>query len=127
MKTAPIDHPTAWNPTTGRFDRVPPPTNSTPGWRTFLFVLLICSAFVVSGCETLGLMSPGSVPEAWVRADRATWSTIAPEFAAYIEEDASLTPSQKSNRLALLADWDLRVRAAEQSLELVDLAIEALE
>lgn len=63
----------------------------------------------------LFLPSCQGVAPAYVQADRLTHDAIAPEFAAYVKADEKLAESQKARRLALLASWDERLRAAEKA------------
>jgi hypothetical protein len=50
-------------------------------------------------------------------ADRATHDAIAPEYRAYVDADAALTPSQKELRTMTLDSWERRITAAEADNE----------
>jgi hypothetical protein len=74
-----------------------------------LALLLLCS------CQLFQLRQPR---EDWVTAERLTFDAIAGEFAGYVAADLELDEFQRSNRLALLEDWRLRIATAETVLEL---------
>jgi ABC-type oligopeptide transport system substrate-binding subunit len=50
-----------------------------------------------------------SVTEAEVQ----TYKSIAPEYRAYVQEDATLQPEQKQRRVDLLESWRIRVGVAK--------------
>lgn len=58
-----------------------------------------------SGCSVL------QAPAAdYVAADRATYDAVAPEYAAYVEQDAALDDEARARRARTIAAWDLRIR-----------------
>lgn len=51
--------------------------------------------------------------ELYVKADRATYQAIAPEYIKYVDLDGQLSQDQKDRRHRLVEAWDGRIRAAE--------------
>lgn len=50
-----------------------------------------------------------------VNAERKTFDAIAPEYAAYVEADASLSRADKDTKLATVAGWDRTLTIYEAS------------
>lgn len=50
---------------------------------------------------------------AFVRAERATYDAVAPEYAGYVSADPGLTADQKARRQRTLQTWDLSLRQQE--------------
>jgi len=61
-----------------------------------------------SGCASLA--SPSA---AYVAADRATYDAVAPEYAEYVRNDASLDDDQRARRQRTLETWRIRVKSVE--------------
>lgn len=70
-----------------------------------LTALLLPTGACVSGC--------GSLDREYVRADRATFDAIAPEYLDYIREDGDLDAEQKHLRRLNVGAWQQRLEAAE--------------
>ena len=52
----------------------------------------------------------GCMPHgAYVKADRATYDAVAPEYREYVEEDDTLTKEQKERRYTTVETWKERV------------------
>lgn len=68
--------------------------------------LLICllSVTILAGCA--------GVPKQYLRADRATYNAIAPEYRAYIRGDEKLSELQRAIRLETVTTWKARINAA---------------
>jgi hypothetical protein len=64
----------------------------------------------------LFLVGCGGVPAAYVEADRATYTAVGLDWAAYVEGDSSLETDQKDRRLRLLRAWEARILQAEEAL-----------
>ena len=64
---------------------------------------------VLALCAT-GCAMPGA---AFVRAERATFDAIAPEYRAYVAADERLSPGQKDRRLRTVETWDLSIGQQE--------------
>ena len=63
-----------------------------------------------------GVLGGCRVPEtAYVKADRATFAAIEPEFWAYVSADPALSPEQRARRARTLYGWRLRIEAAEEA------------
>ncbi len=69
--------------------------------RAFLTLLLLTS--YGSSCTTA---------PSYVAADRLTFRAIAQSHRKYVMADKTLTAAQKRRRLATLASWEARIRAA---------------
>lgn len=68
-------------------------------------------------CLVLGLTLTGcGVPAAYIRADRATYNAIAPEYAQCTLTDPNLSQAQKDMRIGLLDSWNSRILHAEGAL-----------
>jgi starvation-inducible outer membrane lipoprotein len=52
----------------------------------------------------------------FVAASRATYDAIAPEYLAYIEDDASLAEASKQIRRNTMARWREAIEAEEQAV-----------
>lgn len=70
-------------------------------------ILILLLAFGASSC--------GSVSEAYVAADKATYQAIATEYQAYVLADPKLDPIQRDRRLRTLATWRSRLAAASSA------------
>ncbi|QDP57175.1 MAG: hypothetical protein Unbinned7015contig1001_12 [Prokaryotic dsDNA virus sp.] len=66
---------------------------------------VIAACALLSGCEGI------SVADAYVKADKATYDAIVPEYRAYVEADEDLDEPSKKSRLRLLSTWKLRIDA----------------
>jgi hypothetical protein len=87
-------------------------TNARPRFRT-LFASLPLLLSPAAGCTALqGLQSPSG---AYVAADRATYDAVAPEYAAYVAHDASLSDEQRARRDRTVQTWRLRLETAERA------------
>lgn len=49
----------------------------------------------------------------YVKADRATYNVVAPEYQNYLNQDGRLAPDALARRVRLLDSWDKRITAAE--------------
>jgi len=57
-----------------------------------------------------------AAPDAsFVRAERATYNAIAPEYVGYVSSDPALSDEQKARRQRTIQTWDLSIRQHEQS------------
>ena len=73
----------------------------------FCLSQLVLIALVLGGCRA---------PEtAYFKADRATYTAIAPEYGAYVAADPALSPEQRARRARTLDGWRLRIEAAEEA------------
>ena len=65
--------------------------------------------------SALALCAPGcAMPgAAFVRAERATFDAVAPEYRAYVAADERLSPEQKDRRLRTVETWDLSIGQQE--------------
>jgi hypothetical protein len=68
-------------------------------------LLYVAGLICLAGC-----VGPDPVQ---TRADRATFDAIAPEYRAYVEDDATLTEEQKARRFTTIETWENRIRAME--------------
>jgi len=68
------------------------------------FVLCLLLLFACSAC---------SMSEDYVGADRSTYDAIAPRYAAYVSNDATLSPSERDSRLLTLDTWRKRLETQE--------------
>ena len=68
----------------------------------------VCGA---AGCGALG-RSPS---QAYVAADRATYEAVAPEYATYVNDDATLDDDQRARRVRTVETWRLRIESAERA------------
>lgn len=67
----------------------------------------------LAGCPAL----TASVPDAWVKADRARYNAIAPEYRTYVANDDSKGDAEKQRRYNTLDAWELDLSTHEQSLK----------
>lgn len=71
--------------------------------------LLLACLSGVCGCAT---------PEAaFVRAERATYQAVAPEYVAYVEADPALSDEEKERRRRTVRTWDLSIRQHEAAAQ----------
>jgi hypothetical protein len=73
--------------------------------RLAALILILCA-----GCAA------NTVPADWVAGDRATYNAVAPEHAAYIDADNTLTLEQKQRRKNTLETWRVRVENHEAAI-----------
>lgn len=59
-------------------------------------------------------LSVGCMDYSWVHPMRATEQAVAPEYAAYVSSDQTLTQEQKTRRLRTLEGWDRFLDQAEK-------------
>ena len=52
---------------------------------------------------------------AFVRAERATFQAVAPEYVGYVRADPALTAEQRARRERTVATWDLSIRGRERA------------
>lgn len=79
-----------------------------------LYLLATLGLVMAAGCpSTAALRQPDA---AFVNATRLIHGTIATEYVAYVQADASLTPAQKQNRVDALADFEFMLRTAEANV-----------
>ena len=69
------------------------------------FVLAYACIVLLSGCN--------AIPDAWIKADRATFDAVAGEYQGYVEADTLMTPMGKKLRKATIYSWQRRIEAAE--------------
>lgn len=50
-----------------------------------------------------------NVQQEYVKADKATYDVIAPDYLKYVEADANLTDDQKQSKKDTVATWRLRI------------------
>jgi hypothetical protein len=62
-------------------------------------ILMAC----LQGCRTSG---------EYLRADRATFEAISPEYRRYVEADPALSSEEKARRLRTVETWRLRLDKA---------------
>ena len=73
-----------------------------------LLALIVLCAVIAGGC---------ALPErAYVEADRATWTAIAPAHARAVLADPALDKGARAARLDVLDSWADRLATAEQAL-----------
>ncbi len=65
---------------------------------------LVLSVALFSGC---------TIAPSYVKADRATYNAIAPEYRAYVDADPKLDQSEKTRRRGTLQSWDARLSEEE--------------
>lgn len=63
----------------------------------------------------LALCSCSTPSQAYADADRATYESIAPEYLAYVEADASMDAIAKQRRRDTVSTWDLRLVELEKA------------
>lgn len=77
--------------------------------------LLLVLSLALASCSALGLSpssSVGPVPQL-VSSSRATHDVLAPRWRAYVAADPNLSPLMREQLLALVVDWELVIRKAE--------------
>ena len=52
---------------------------------------------------------------AFVRSERATFDTVAPEYRAYVASDPGLGAEQRQRRLRTVETWDVSIREQERA------------
>lgn len=77
-----------------------------------MVALLVCviATGVLSGCATPS--------EAFVKAERATFTAIAPEYMRYVLADPALSNADKQLRVANLMLWDVGLAEEERNADL---------
>lgn len=78
-------------------------------------ILMVVMLATLPSCKFFARAA--STPESWVRADRATFEVVAPDYTMYIEMDPSLPPLEKKAKIEMLRSWSVRIRAAEKTVE----------
>lgn len=71
-------------------------------------LLVILAAMCLVGCRFPKRLQ--------IEADRATYEAIAPEYREYVKTDESLDAEEKARRYRTLDTWEMRIRAAEDTL-----------
>jgi hypothetical protein len=73
------------------------------------------SAWLAAALGAVGVAGAGGCGPTggYVAADRATYDAVAPEYAAYVTADATLTPEQRQRRQRTLAAWKLRIESTQ--------------
>lgn len=66
----------------------------------------------LSACESAGLRPDAS----FVKATRLMHDAIALDYVSYVQQDESLTPEQRQNRVNAVGDWEFLIRQAEKNL-----------
>jgi len=61
----------------------------------------------------LASLSACSFADAHIKAQRAEYDAIAPEYLTYVEADESLTDNDKRLRQVTVQQWDRRITALE--------------
>lgn len=62
-----------------------------------------------------GTLTACTTPQAdYVKADRGTYSIVAPLFKMYVQADPLLSMDQKDRRHRLISAWDLRITKWEE-------------
>lgn len=84
------------------------PTRATPESRR----KMSCLAWLWAG-SCLCLSGCAAPDRAFVRAERATYQAIAPEYTSYVDADERLSIEQKARRLRTVQTWDLSIRQQE--------------
>lgn len=81
-------------------------------WPSNAVLLLIATSLLLSlaGCAAFRLPSPD-----YVKADRATYEAVAPEYSAYVAADPLLDAEQIARRQRTVATWRRRLESAEKS------------
>lgn len=74
--------------------------------------LALLVPLLFTGCAAL----TSSAPESWVRADRATYSAVAPEYLEYVDKDDALEQAGKDRRHRTVQTWEARLAEHEQTL-----------
>lgn len=74
----------------------------------FCGAALACGLLLLTGC-------PSWITQ-YVRADRATYDTVAREYVDYVNNDPNLTEANQDARRAVVEAWLARLRRAEQWL-----------
>ena len=67
-----------------------------------------------AGCRQLGTVLGPSPSATYVAADRATFEAVAPEYASYVHNDASLDEDERARRDRTVETWRLRIESAER-------------
>ena len=62
-------------------------------------------------------MRNAEIPPRSSAADRATYDAVAPEYAAYVANDATLSDEQRARRDRTVQTWRLRLETAERNAE----------
>lgn len=69
---------------------------------TSLGIVALC--LFASGC---------ALDKEYVKADKATFDAVAPEYLKYVSEDAKLTQDQRDRRYRTVSTWRLRIDKVE--------------
>jgi hypothetical protein len=77
--------------------------------RTAAILPVFAVMIIAGGCAN-------QVPADWVAADRATYEAVAPEFTAYVQQDATLTPEQRQRRQNTVETWRVRLEEHEKAV-----------
>lgn len=67
--------------------------------------LILCAGLLLGACTTAS--------DTYVKADRATYDAIVPDYINYVQADNGLTQEQKDRRMRLVWSWQKRIEAAE--------------
>lgn len=95
-------------------ERKQPPKSGAPEpgiWKGQQLLILLPLLLVMGGCQWI---SPPN--ELYVKADRATFEAIAPEYRGYVEKDLSLTIDQQQRRYRTIETWRLRIESGERAI-----------
>jgi hypothetical protein len=85
------------------------------GLLPFAPILLLLPLSQCTGCAALSAaLSTVPPPPDYVAADRATYEAVAPEYSAYVAQDAGLDEEERARRERTIATWDARLAAAER-------------
>lgn len=76
------------------------------------------SGWLALALAGLALLVPAcAAPDAaFVRAERATFAAVAPEYVGYVRADPALTAEQRARRERTVATWDLSIRERERAV-----------
>jgi hypothetical protein len=98
------------NPSPIPSNQQPATSNVASGVAKVLLLLLLPSLLFSAGCQSV-------VPPAqsYTDADNATYAAVAPEYAAYVARDPSLSAAQIARRENTLATWSLRLQSAGET------------
>lgn len=66
-----------------------------------LVIALLC--LFAAGC---------AVSKEYIKADKATFDAVTPEYLKYVEADSALDREQKDRRKRTVATWKLRIEKA---------------
>lgn len=72
----------------------------------FWFLVALLALLPLAGCA--------GVQAEYVKADKATYAAIVPEYLKYVDADPDLDDDSKDLRRNTVASWEARIKAAKE-------------